>query len=211
MKITKLGHCCLLIVESKIRILTDPGAWTTAQNKLKDLDVVLISHEHPDHFHLESLRIILANNPKAIIITNSAVGNLLDTEKIVHEVVEHGQHKQVGDVLIEGFGEKHAVIYEQIGQVQNTGYFIADRLFYPGDAFHNPGKKVEVLALPVCGPWMKISEAVEYAIELNPKKAFPVHDGMLKIFTGYHFVPEMVLPQMDIGFFVPQEGQEYIV
>lgn len=211
MKITKLGHCCLLIEESGVRILTDPGAWTTAQSEVKDLDVVLISHEHTDHFHLDSLKIVLKNNPKVKIFTNSAVGKLLGAEKIDHEILEHGQHTQASGVLIEGFGEKHAVIYEQFGQVKNTGYFIANRLFYPGDAFYDPGKAVEILALPACGPWMKISEAVEYAKEVKPKKAFPVHDGMLQIFTGYHFVPEMVLPKIGIEFFIPKLGQEFIL
>ncbi|MBI2052837.1 MAG: MBL fold metallo-hydrolase, partial [Candidatus Ryanbacteria bacterium] len=29
MKITKFGHCCLLIKENGVRILTDPGTYST--------------------------------------------------------------------------------------------------------------------------------------------------------------------------------------
>ena len=68
---------------------------------------------------------------------------------------------------------KHAEIFEEYGQVQNTGYFIENKLFYPGDAYTEPGKVVDVLALPVAGPWCKSAEAIAYAIRVQPKKAFP--------------------------------------
>jgi len=52
-------------------------------------------------------------------------------------------------------------------------------LFYPGDAYTEPGKDVEILALPVAGPWCKSADAIAYAIKIKPKKAFPVHDWLL--------------------------------
>ena len=57
---------------------------------------------------------------------------------------------------------------------------MVNKLYYPGDAFHEPGKAVEILGLPVAGPWLKISEAIDFAKKIKPKKAFPVHDGMMK-------------------------------
>ena len=56
MKLTKLGHCCLLIEINGIRFLTDPGNYTTAQNEVKNLHCIVISHEHTDHLHIESLK-----------------------------------------------------------------------------------------------------------------------------------------------------------
>jgi L-ascorbate metabolism protein UlaG (beta-lactamase superfamily) len=90
--------------------------------------------------------------------------------------------------------------------VQNTGYFIAEKLFYPGDAFYNPGVPVDVLALPVAGPWTDIKTAVEYAIEIQPQKAFPVHDGMLKSFGSNHKAPLKFLPENNIEFIALQNG-----
>ena len=49
MKITKFGHSCLLVEENGVRILFDPGSYSTAQNDVKNIDVVLITHEHSDH------------------------------------------------------------------------------------------------------------------------------------------------------------------
>lgn len=211
MNITKLGHCCLLIEEKNLKILTDPGAWTTAQNEVRGIGLILITHEHPDHLHLESLKTVLQNNPQAKIMTNGAVGKLLADGNIDYTLLEHGSAKMVSGVNLEGYGDKHAVIYQGFGLVQNTGYLIGDRLFYPGDALYNPGKPVDILALPVAGPWLKISEAVDYAKAVKPKIAFPVHDALInsQIFTGHHAIPGKFLPPVGIEFQALELLKEY--
>jgi len=123
-----------------------------------------------------------------------------------YSLLEHGDAQDFAGVLVEGHGEKHATIYKDFGQVQNTGYFFANRLFYHGDAFYNPGKPVEILALPIVGPWMKISEAVEYALLLKPKIAFPVHDGMFKFNQATRRVSQTFLPPAGIEFRDANEG-----
>ena len=72
MQITKLGHCCLLVETKGKRILTDPGSYTVeAQSRLTNIDYILFTHEHQDHYHLESLRALLANNPQALVYANN--------------------------------------------------------------------------------------------------------------------------------------------
>src|SRR3989344_6002799 len=159
MKIKKIGHCCLVISYNGVRIMTDPGAFSTEQTEEKNIDIILISHEHQDHFHLESLKVVLKNNPKVRVLTNSGVGALLRSAGIVFQVLEHGSSGIFSGVPIEGHGEKHALIYPGWKEVINTGYMIGGQFFYPGDAFYNPQKPVEILALPIAGPWMKIAEA----------------------------------------------------
>lgn len=188
--------------------MTDPGAYSTLQSEARNIDYIFITHEHQDHLHIESLKTVLINNPRAKIVTNEGVGKLLDAESIPYQLLEHGGVGEFEGVRVEGCGEKHAVIYREFGQVQNTGYFFANRFFYPGDAFYNPQKPVEILALPVSGPWMKISEAIEYAKALKPKVCFPVHDGMLKIFGSYHAVPKKFLSESGIEFRDAVEGTE---
>lgn len=186
--------------------MTDPGAYSTLQNGEKNIDYVFITHEHQDHFHLESLKTVLKNNQKAKVVTNSAVGKLLDADGVPYKLLEHGGIEEFGGVEVEGCGEKHATIYQDFGLVQNTGYFFAKRFFYPGDAFFNPQKPVEILALPVAGPWVKISEATDYALALKPKTVFPVHDGMLKIFGGSLAIPQQFLPPASIDWKVISVG-----
>ncbi|MEY4604656.1 MAG: hypothetical protein RIT43_1948 [Bacteroidota bacterium] len=205
MKITKLGHCCLLIEIKGKRILTDPGSYTVeAHSKIKDIDYLLFTHEHQDHYHVESLKVILENNPHVVIYSNNSVSELLDTEGIKHTLVNNGDTVFLGEIAAVGIGEKHAQMHSSIPPSSNLGFYIDNKLWYPGDAFTDPERSVEVLALPVSGPWMKIGEALDYAIKLKPKKAFPVHDGTR--FGSAHVLPGKVLPQNGIEFVVMVEG-----
>lgn len=209
MKITKIGHCCLLIEHKGKLILTDPGSYSTSQNELKDIDLILITHEHPDHLHIESLEDILKNNPNTKIITNTSVGKILTDKNISFEILEENESKIFDDILIEAFGSTHEEIYEQMGQVQNTGYFIDNKLFYPGDAFTDPKKEVEILALPIVAPWTNFKTAIKYALDINPKIAFPVHDGMIvqgRSGPIYRVTP-LVLEPKNIKFIPLQEGE----
>lgn len=212
MRITKLGHCCLLIEENGTRILTDPGSYSDAQNNIKGIDIVLITHEHQDHFHIDSVKKVLENNPTTSIITNNSVSVLLKKEKIdISKVVADGESLIEKGINFQGFGKVHALIHKDWPSVENTGYFINNRLFYPGDAFYNPKVSIDVLALPVAGPWMKISEAIDYAIEVKPKIAFGVHDGLLNNFGEgvIKRVPTQILEKHGINFMSLELGKEY--
>ncbi|MES2622987.1 MAG: MBL fold metallo-hydrolase [Patescibacteria group bacterium] len=210
MKIKKIGHCCLLIETNGLIILTDPGVFTVAQNSITGIDIVLITHEHGDHLHTGSVQEIIKNNPHVQIITNTGVGKKLDGVGVAYTLVEGVNTIDVKNVLIEAFDGKHEEIFEEIGQVQNTGYFIDGKLFYPGDSYSNPGKKVDVLALPVGGPWCKIPDALRYCIEINPRVAFPVHDGLVKgeLVKGTYVNPTAVLKEKGIEFVGLVDGEE---
>ncbi len=160
--------------------------------------------------HVDSLKQVVANNPDTKVITNSGVGKILDAEGISYSLMEGRDSSDVGGVIIEAFDNKHEEIFEEVGQVQNTGYFIGEKLFYPGDSYCDPEKNVEILALPVAGPWCKVPDAIRYALEVKPKTVFPVHDGMLdkNRIGSSHKIPEKVLKENGIDFIVMNEGDE---
>lgn len=209
MRITKLGHCCLVIEQDDTKILTDPGDYTEAQNSVRGLTHILITHEHQDHFHVPSLKQVLANNPKALVYTNSAVGNLMSREKLSYELLEHGDKQRLGSLEVEGIGTEHHVIYPAIPIVTNTGFLFDNKFFYPGDALTNPHRQVELLALPITGPWLPIAEAIDYARALKPKKCFPVHDGNIKKPEGMYRVASRFLQPENINFDIFELGKPY--
>ena len=178
MKIKKLGHSCLVIEERDLKILTDPGSFTDTQNEITRINLILITHQHSDHLQIDSVVKVLANNPNVKIITNTEVGEILDKEQIKCEVIENGGSTIVSGVSIDGYGNEHYLLPNMV-PVQNTGYLIAGKLFYPGDAFYNPNRDIQILALPLGGPWVKVQEAINYAKAINPESIFPVHDGMI--------------------------------
>jgi len=208
MKITKIGHCCLLIEVEGKRILTDPGSFTIDELIVEHIDMVLITHEHADHIHIESLQRVIEANPDVVIVTNTAVGKLLTEVAISYQILEGKNQSELCGVYIEAYDEKHAEIYEEIGQVQNTGYFIANRLFYPGDSYTIPGKEVEILAFPIGGPWCKIADAIRYVLEVMPKKAFPVHDGIERMDRVgiLHHIPNLIFPENGIECYPLKAG-----
>lgn len=178
MKVTRFEHSCVLIEENGVRLLTDVGSWN-GNPDVPELDAVLITHEHQDHFDLEKLKTLLAKNPHAQIVTHPGVGALLKEAGITYQSIEPREVVSIKGISIESFGTEHAIIYGDTSPCRNTGYLIAERLFMPGDALHDmPSKPVEILALPTGGPWMKIAEAIDYAKAVHPKHAFPIHDAM---------------------------------
>ncbi len=202
MRITKFGHSCLLVEEGNARILLDPGSYSTLP-ELENIDAILITHEHQDHFDVPSIKKVLENNPEARIFTNSDIVAKLAAENIKALVLEDAQSTDVKGVRVEGFGTQHALIHPEIPRPKNTGYMVADKLFQPGDSFFVPSKPVEILALPVVAPWSKISEVVDCLQAIKPRVAFPIHDAFLK--AGAH--PFYKLPQM----FAEKQNTQWVV
>lgn len=197
MKIKKLGHCCLVIETNGKKIITDPGPHTKEeQEKESGIDLILLTHEHGDHVYLESLKEVVKNNPNALIITNDGVGKTLKAEGIEYKVLKDKVAEEIFGVEIEAHDCKHEEVFQDFGQVLNTGFFIDKRLFYPGDSFYNPGKPVDILALPVAGSWATIKDSIKYALAIRPNVCFPVHDITLKNLGNSHRLPEIFLTSM---------------
>lgn len=179
MTITKFGHCCLLLEVKEKRILIDPGRFSDTQNSLTNIDIILITHEHADHFHTESVSALLALNPEAIVVTNTSVAKLLEALGVAAHVLEGRDSADIIDIPLAAFDGTHVEIFEDFGIVQNTGYLVDDTFFFPGDAYAVPNVPVKILGLPVAGPWCKASDAIHYCIKVAPKIAIPVHDATL--------------------------------
>jgi hypothetical protein len=56
---------------------------------------------------------------------------------------------------------------------------------------------------------MKLSEAIDYALELKPKSCFPVHDGILKSPGVSHLLPKKILEENGIKFNILEIDTEY--
>jgi len=210
MNITKFGHSCLFIEEQKLRVVVDPGTYSTMQDRLHDVDVLIITHEHEDHCDIKSVATIVKNNPQIKILTNKSVSDKLKKEEgIASQIVRHGDVVREKDIAIEFFGREHAIMHSSIPPVENVGYFIAGRFFYPGDAFTDPGRPVDILALPVQAPWLKLPEAIDYALALKPKVCFPVHDGIMKNPGSTHAIPKKILQEHGIRFKVLELDKRY--
>lgn len=206
MKITKFGHSCLLVEEGDARILIDPGNYSVVP-ELEKLDAILITHNHSDHVDVAAMKKLIQLNPRARIFSNEEVRVTLAKDDIEVDRLENKEQAVVQNVVIEGVGEWHAENHTCLAPQQNTGYFIGQRFFYPGDALMVPDKPVEILAYPAVAPWMKIAEALEYLKAVKPQAAFPVHDGFLKFGGPYYAHPERHAKEWGVNWLVLETGK----
>ncbi|MER5383804.1 MBL fold metallo-hydrolase [Streptomyces sp. NBC_00647] len=180
MKLTKKSHACVRLEKDGRTLVIDPGGFSETDAAL-GADVLLVTHEHPDHFDEEHLRAAMEANPAAEIWTLRSVA-----EKIspafpgrVH-TVGHGDTFTAAGFDVQVHGELHAVIHPDIPRITNVGYLVdGGRVFHPGDALTVPDRPVETLMLPVMAPWNKISEVIEYVREVKPQRAYDIHDALL--------------------------------
>lgn len=190
MKITKYEHACIVIEESfdsaqgkKVsKLVIDPGEFSTSFKNFKNVDVLVITHAHADHFSPEKVTAIARANPGLAIFS---VQEVIDQIKELSTTpVSAGSEVTKDSFNLKFSGGKHATIHESIDPIENLAVMVNDYLFYPGDSFTLPRGKIPVLAIPISAPWMKIAEAMDYLLAVKPGHAFPVHEAVLSD-SGY--------------------------
>ncbi|OEV04376.1 MBL fold metallo-hydrolase [Streptomyces oceani] len=179
MDLTKKGHACVRLTKDDHTLVIDPGGFTEPEAAL-GADVLLITHEHPDHFDESRLRAAMEANPAAEIWTLGGVAGQISAAfpGRVH-TVGHGDTFSAAGFEVEVHGELHAVIHPDIPRIANIGFVVDGAVFHPGDALTVPDRPVDTLLLPVQAPWSKVSEVIDYLREVRPRRAFDVHDGLL--------------------------------
>lgn len=177
MKITKFEHACLVIEKNNQSIVVDPGNFSRDFVAPNNVVVVIITHEHQDHCDPAKITEIFNKNPNCILV--STAGVISKIKDMPTKPANAGQSLQIGDFGLEFFGGKHAEIHSSIPIIDNLGVMIDGLVYYPGDSFAIPDTPVDILALPVAAPWMKISQSIDFLQQVKPRLAFPTHDAIL--------------------------------
>ena len=178
MLLTKLGHSCVRLEKHARVLVIDPGIFTEPE-ALDSASAVLITHEHTDHLDGDRLRAAAAANHRFEVWTNESVAaQLSDLGSRVHSVAGGSSFSATGfDVAV--IGEFHEIIHPDIPKVRNVGFLVDGDVFHPGDSLTPPGSDVRTLLLPIHAPWLKLSEAIEFARSVRPGRVIAIHDGML--------------------------------
>ncbi|MBD8870808.1 MBL fold metallo-hydrolase [Nocardioides donggukensis] len=204
MRITKFGHACVRIEYDGSVVVLDPGVFTDPE-AVDGADAVLITHEHPDHYDDTRLRAT-----DAAVFTIGAVAARIgeDAPDLAERVtvVSPGERFDVGALAVRTVGERHAVIHPELPRFDNSGFLLTaggERVFHPGDALTLPEEEVDVLCVPSSAPWLKASEAVDFARAVRAPRNLAIHD---RIYTeAAHGILEQ-----HMNAFLPDAGQEYL-
>ena len=198
--VTYLGHSTVLIEMNGVRLLTDPllrkyvgplhRQFPLPEPDVLDVDGVLISHLHGDHFDLPSLKKLDKDTP---LLVPRGAGPYLKMRRF-HSVeeVEEGETIQIGGLRVSATPAVHeGRNLPWTPLVEPLGYLIegSHEIYFAGDTDLFPemtsiGKKLDLALLPVWG-WgpnlgkghMDPLRAAQALTHLRPKNAIPIHWG----------------------------------
>ena len=183
MRLTHLGHACLLVEIADTRLLIDPGMWSPRAFDQRDVHAVLVTHQHPDHLDQERLPDLLRANPGAELLADPGTTRLLREKGIDAEAFEEGDEVAIGGARLAGAGADHALIHDDIERIPNTG--VRDQRRRRADTVPPRRRprcragEVDVLAFPLNAPWMRSREMTAFLRRFNALHAVPVHDALL--------------------------------
>ncbi|MBI4599504.1 MBL fold metallo-hydrolase [Candidatus Uhrbacteria bacterium] len=185
MTIKKYLQSCIVIEKNGKRLLADPGTLCFIEEKITPedigaVDVIILTHSHPDHFYPEALKRICALRD-APIVTHPEIGVLLDAEGLAWQPIRAGESVDAAGFHLQALEAAHEHL--PIPCPHNLAYFIDEKVLLPGDSYSVKGiDHCDILALPTAGPWSRLVDGTDWAITLKPRVVIPIHDAIIKDF-----------------------------
>ena len=187
LKISWLGHDSFKIMNGKT-VIIDPFKIRQTTDKA---DILLISHEHFDHFSLDDIKKVV--NENTTIVTILAVRKDLSSLKVREvKAVKPGDKLKLGEISIEVVPAYNLNKFREPGKVFHpkedgkAGFIIGIkgvRVYHAGDTDIIPemkGLKPDVALLPVSGTYVMTAEEAAQAVKMvEPKLAIPMHYGVI--------------------------------
>jgi L-ascorbate metabolism protein UlaG (beta-lactamase superfamily) len=181
MKLSHLGHSTVLVDVAGVRILIDPGNYSSLWHHLSGLDAIVVTHQHADHVDPQWAPTLLAGNPGAKILVEPGVPDVVDLEGAVRW--PQGEVQRIGQARLESVGGRHAVIHRDIPRVGNIGLVVSapgePRFFHPGDALDTCPEGVDVAAIPIHAPWCAMKETIDFTRSLGAPQGFFIHEALI--------------------------------
>lgn len=157
-----------------------------------DIDVLLISHEHNDHFDVDAIRELV--KPKTQVYTNCVVADAMAEMGFhpdqIHRM-EKGRSITLGECSILPVDCDHGELApEALGFVLDFGFV---RIYYAGDTGWTPARlevpleiRPEVAILPINGAYGNLNavEAAAYAGMLKCRICIPCHFWTFPLHKG---------------------------
>jgi L-ascorbate metabolism protein UlaG (beta-lactamase superfamily) len=202
MKITKYPQSCFVFEDKGSKIMIDPGSFFAQKYKAEDfLDVkaVLITHNHADHMHIDTVKVLYSKGVK--IFGNPDVAKALRASGV--EVSEAGGNSftvagfEIEPVLLdhcklpfcsacntwiradnrtkEGKCRLHPdVEVSFIDGPPNTGFHINHLFFHSGDSTDNKFNYRNG-SVPIVGPTINYEKAWQLVKNAEIKLIVPIH------------------------------------
>lgn len=184
LKITFIGHGTLMIEAGNQVVHIDPVLREADFSKLPKANLILITHEHFDHFDKKAISMI--TNPQTKIILSKSCKGLIDNGI----VLLNGEQKSFGEWGIEAVPAYNLINKRPDGlpfhpKGNGNGYVISyggKRIYVAGDTENIPEmgnlKKIDIAFLPMNLPYTMTPQMVaDGAKSFMPVVLYPYHYG----------------------------------
>jgi len=178
-KLHWLGHASFRLDASKV-IYFDP--WKLSKGS-KKADIILITHEHFDHYSLDDIKLISSED--TIIVTSQTVGKQLQGAKFACKEVKTlspGEMTEFSGIKISAVPSYNTNKQFHPQGSGKLGFIVTVdgvKVYHAGDTDFIPEMKnyaCDIALLPVSGTYvMTATEAAEAALSIKPKVAIPMH------------------------------------
>jgi L-ascorbate metabolism protein UlaG (beta-lactamase superfamily) len=184
LKITFIGHGTLIFTFNGKVIHIDPYGKLADYSILPKADIILITHEHSDHFDLAAIK-ILQTKKTELVLTETCAKKISGGM-----VIKNGEVQTIQGIKIEAVPAYNIVHKSDNGkpfhpQGVGNGYILTfgdKRVYVAGDTENIPEMKtiqgVDVAFLPMNLPYTMTPEMVADAAKVfKPKILYPYHYG----------------------------------
>jgi L-ascorbate metabolism protein UlaG (beta-lactamase superfamily) len=176
-----IGHATLVMKYKDLFIHVDPVNEFDDYKKMPQADLILVTHEHSDHFDAKAIAALTKKG--TVVVLNNAARNLLKS----------GQALENGDsLLIQGIKIKAIPAYNTTAgrdkfhpKGRDNGYVVTiggKSVYIAGDTEDIPEmaelKNVDMAFLPMNQPYTMTPEQLANAVKMiKPKVVYPYHYG----------------------------------
>lgn len=185
-----LGHSFFKLAFPHTSVLIDPFINNTntessfqrlvechplAEEELNDVSVILVSHEHFDHFDKKAIESIAEKN-NATVVSHESVLKELNLPKRLFCPISTGEKIELRKLSIEGITAHHPNSFFPLGFLIDSG---KERIYHAGDTDlidEFDEIKADIALLPIGGTFtMDLVDAVKATKCIKPKIAVPMH------------------------------------
>lgn len=173
-----INHASFVVHWHGVTIYNDPVGSTSAYRGLPSPDLILVSHQHGDHFSSDTITDLRSENT-VIITPPSVFAQLPDALKEITSVLANGESLELLDLTVDAlpaYNDRHP-------KGRDNGYILTlgdKRIYLSGDTEDIPEMRalegIEVAFVSMNVPFtMSVDQAASALLDFQPRKVYPYH------------------------------------
>jgi L-ascorbate metabolism protein UlaG (beta-lactamase superfamily) len=183
-QVIPIAHASLILNWGGKAVYADPVGNISMYANQPDADVVLITHEHGDHYSTSTLSGIVKD--KTVLVVPQSIADILpESLKRNLVIVNNGEVRQVMGINIQGV-PMYNLREEDINRHPKgkwTGYVLEagdNRVYIAGDTEDIPEMRalqdIDIAFVPMNLPFtMSVEKASEAVLDFKPRQVYPYH------------------------------------